>query len=294
MIRKLMEGLRPGWGRTGNLAPLLVAAGISLAPVIAGAQSQTSVPTLRPNELGGARGAETASLSPLPDGGASSITLPQIFDLQRAGQFRDAEAILGWVNDHRLLGHVMAQRYLSSSYHTTYPELAGWLQLYADHPEAPRVYALALKRRPAGSAAPQRPQVDLFQSGTTDDSSIAGDSRWRTGLVRWRKHDLDGAATAFESLAQSAQDSAWDKATAAYWAARAHLKNREPEKVSAWLKVAAQYPRTFYGQLARAALGLDSSFDWSMKPLTPAGVRAVGGQSGGERRGAVGEDGGKV
>ena len=295
MIGKLMKGLRPGWGRTGNLAPLLVAAGISLAPVIAGAQSQTSVPTLRPNDLGGARGAETASLSPLPDGGASSIALPQplgladadryrqIFDLQRAGQFRDAEAILGWVNDHRLLGHVMAQRYLSSSYRTTYPELAGWLQLYADHPEAPRVYALALKRRPAGSAAPQRPQVDLFQSGTTDDSSIAGDSRWRTGLARWRKHDLDGAATAFESLAQSAQDSAWDKATAAYWAARAHLKNREPEKVSTWLKVAAQYPRTFYGQLARAALGLDSSFDWSMKPLTPTGVRAVAANGGGQR-----------
>ena len=169
MIGKLMKGLRPGWGRTGNLAPLLVAAGISLAPAIAGAQSQTSVPTLRPNELGGARGAETASLSPLPDGGASTIVLPQplgladadryrqIFDLQRAGQFRDAEAILGWVNDHRLLGHVMAQRYLSSSYRTTYPELAGWLQLYADHPEAPRVYALALKRRPAGSAGTPAP-----------------------------------------------------------------------------------------------------------------------------------------
>ena len=193
MIGKLMKGLRPGWGRTGSLAPLLVAAGIGLAPAIAGAQQQPSVPTLRPNELGAARGAETASLSPLPDQGASTIVLPQplgladadryrqIFDLQRAGQFREAEAILGWVNDHRLLGHVMAQRYLSPSYRTSYPELAGWLQLYADHPEAPRIYALAMKRQPAGSQAPQRPQVDLFQSGTTDDSSITGDSRWRTG-----------------------------------------------------------------------------------------------------------------
>ncbi|HEY2112324.1 MAG TPA: lytic transglycosylase domain-containing protein, partial [Dongiaceae bacterium] len=82
---------------------------------------------LRPNELAAARGAETASLPPLPDGGASTIVLPQplgladadryrqIFDLQRSGQFRQAESVLGWVNDHRLLGHVMAQRYLSSS-----------------------------------------------------------------------------------------------------------------------------------------------------------------------------------
>src|SRR5258708_36847506 len=123
MIGKLMRGLRPGWGRTGNLAPLLVAAGIGLAPAIAGAQSQPSVPTLRPNELGIARGAETASLSPLPDGGASTITLPQppglahadrypqIFDLQPAGQFREPEAVLAWVNNHRPLGHAQSQPY---------------------------------------------------------------------------------------------------------------------------------------------------------------------------------------
>src|SRR5260370_39062983 len=103
MIGKLLEGLRPGRGRTGNLAPLLVAAGKGLAPAIAGAQTQPFVPILRPNEPGIARGAETASLSPLPDQGASTIVLPQplgladadryrqIFDLQRAGPFRQAE-----------------------------------------------------------------------------------------------------------------------------------------------------------------------------------------------------------
>ena len=38
--------------------------------------------------------------------------------------------------------------------------------------------------------------------------------------------------------------------------------------MSKWLKVAAEHPRTFYGQLARRALGMDSAFDWSVRPLT--------------------------
>jgi soluble lytic murein transglycosylase-like protein len=291
MKGKVKKCPRPGWGRAGVLAPLLVAAGIVLAPVVAHAQ-QSSVPSLRPD---GGRGAETASLSPLPDQGASTVTLPQplgladadryrqIFDLQDAGKFRDAEVLLGWVSDHRLVGHVLAQRYLSAGYRASYGELAAWLQQYADHPEAPHLYALAVRRRPAGAPAPRRPEVDLFQSGTTDDSSIGGNPYWRAGLARWRTHDLAGAAAAFESLAKSLLDSPWDKATAAYWAARAHLKNRQPDQVSTWLGVAAQYPRTFYGQLARRALGLDPSFDWSAKPLTSAGVRAVAANGTGQR-----------
>src|SRR6201995_3989015 len=118
MKGKLKTDPRPGWGWAGNLAPLLVAAGISLAPLVALAQQQTSVPTLRPS---GARDAETASLSPLPDGGAGTMVLPQplgladadryrqIFDLQDDGKSREAEVVLGWVNDHRLLGHVLPQ-----------------------------------------------------------------------------------------------------------------------------------------------------------------------------------------
>src|SRR5215468_4273607 len=293
MKGKVKTDPRPGRGWTGDLAPFLVAAGIALAPLVALAQQQTSVPTLRPS---GERDAETASLSPLPDGGAGTAVLPQplgladadryrqIFDLQDGGKFREAEVVLGWVNDHRLVGHVLAQRYLSASYRTSYDELANWLQLYADHPEAPRLYAFALQRRPAGAPAPHRPVVDLVQTGDeTDDSSIAGNPRWRTGLARWRKHDLAGAADAFEGLAKSDLGSPWDRATAAYWAARAHLKNREPGKVSEWLRVAAQYPRTFYGQLARRALGLDPSFDWSAKPLTASGLRAVAANGTGQR-----------
>jgi soluble lytic murein transglycosylase len=227
--------------------------------------------------------------------GAGSAILPQpialsdadryrqIFDLQRAGRYREAEAIIGWLSDHRLLGHVLAQRYLASDYKASYGELARWLSTYADHPEALRIYALAVSRRPPGDAMPRKPAVDSFHSGTTDDSALAGDPRWRWALALWRRHDLSRAATVFEALAGADQASPWDKAAAAYWASRAHLKNREPAKVSTWLRVASQYPRTFYGQLAIHALGLDPSFDWSLRPLTSAGIRAVAASSVGQR-----------
>jgi soluble lytic murein transglycosylase len=305
MNGKWMMDRRLGRRRNSHLASILIAAGVSLAAASAGAQQQPSVPTLRPADpsmIGAVpagsssrAGAETAALPTSPDLGASAVALPQpldladadryrqAFDLQRAGQYRDAEVVIGWLSDHRLVGHVLAQRYLSPGYTASYRELATWLKLYPDHPEAPRLYALALKRRPAGAAKPQAPAVDLFQTGTADASSISADSRWRAGLSRWRARDLAGAAVAFESLAKTDQDSPWDRAAAAYWAARAHLKNREPAKVSVWLRMAAQYPRTFYGQLARRALGLDPSFDWSVKPLTPAGLRAVAASGVGQR-----------
>ena len=262
---KSVEGPRQGWGRTGHVASFLVAVVLGFAAFDASAQQQSSIPSLRPgtDRLTADR---TAALPPLPDAGAASVVLPeplgladadryrQIFDLQRVGKYRQAELVIGWLGDHRLVGHVLAQRYLASDYRTSYAELARWLSLYADHPEAVRLYALAMQRRPAGSAPPHKPEVDSFQAGTTEGSSIAADPRWQSGLAAWRRHDLGWAASAFEKVASDDHDSPWDRAAAAYWAARAHLKNREPGKVSRWLRVAAQYPRTFYGQLAGRAL----------------------------------------
>jgi soluble lytic murein transglycosylase-like protein len=53
-----------------------------------------------------------------------------------------------------------------------------------------------------------------------------------------------------------------------FWAARAHLVAGDPEQVTRWLGIAAGYPRTFYGLIAKHILGLDVAFDWSPPPLT--------------------------
>jgi soluble lytic murein transglycosylase len=258
------------------------------------------VPSLRPEASGGTQAAfahrpETAALPPNADQTIGSSVVPQplditdasryreIFDLQRQGRFRDAEAVIGWVADHRLMGHVLAQRYLHASYPASYRELSTWLASYADHPESLRIYKLALRKRPAGAAMPRKPEVDVFQAGTPDSSVISGDPHWQAGLAAWRHGNLSGAAGQFELAASARNANPWDISAAAYWAARAHLKNREPAKVSSWLRQAAQYSRTFYGQLARRALGLDPDFDWTAKPMSEASARALALSSKGQR-----------
>jgi soluble lytic murein transglycosylase len=283
---------RPGRGRSNSWGFVLVLAATALGSLPAAAQ-QPLVPVLRP-VLPAAK-PETAALPPPGTPAAGTLAIPQplsvgdadryrqIFDLQRSGQFYQAENVVGWLTDHRLLGHVLAQRYLSPGYRTSYRELALWLDRYGDQPEAWQLYQMALKRRPAGSANPRKPEVDVFHPGTPDDGALGTGSDWRRGLALWRAGNLAGAATAFERAAGDSQANDWNLAAASYWAARAHLKNREPAKVSSWLRRAAQYPHSFYGQLALRALGLGSNFDWSAKPLTQAGVDALARSAAGQR-----------
>ena len=82
----------------------------------------------------------------------------RIFALQTAGQWQAADDQISQLGSPVLMGHVLAQRYLHPrSYRSSYEELAGWLDQYADHPDAQRVHRLALKRRPATAALPRSP-----------------------------------------------------------------------------------------------------------------------------------------
>ena len=279
-----------------------------------------------------------------------------IFALQKAGKWRKADKKIAQLSDQRLMGHVLAQRYLHpTAYRSKYKELSGWLKVYADHPQASRIYKLALKRRPKNYRMPTRPQIRRAEPraaalGTTtakpkkrfyklpskrlnranrraanslkrqirrnalrtrlsvtekllagkkaqrllhraelddgytkvaaawfyygDDqkaynlaSSAAARSRlyvpiadWIAGLAAWRLGDLQKAGEHFEHLATAERASGWNTAAGAYWAARVNLKLRKPAEMSRWLTVASDYPRTFYGLLARRALGRDLQF----------------------------------
>jgi soluble lytic murein transglycosylase-like protein len=81
---------------------------------------------------------------------------------------------------------------------------------------------------------------------------------WTAGLAAWRLGACDEAADAFQRSAAFARN---DELIAAghYWASRAWIRCRAPEKVAANLRAAAQKRETFYGLLAAEALGLDES-----------------------------------
>ncbi|MFS0771271.1 lytic transglycosylase domain-containing protein [Sphingomonas sp. 1P08PE] len=79
--------------------------------------------------------------------------------------------------------------------------------------------------------------------------------RWMTALAAWRQQDCRAAGDAFAGVAARAGDVDL-RAAGFYWAARADMACARPDRVEARLKAAAQYDESFYGQLARQALGL--------------------------------------
>jgi len=126
--------------------------------------------------------AESAPRTPLSQ--RDVLLYKEIFDLQRVGAWKAADALLGRLNSETLLGHVQYQRYMHpTAYRSSYKELAGWLDRYSDHPGANKIYKLALKRRPRGANAPTKPAKG-YMTGSGQQSQELIRVRYRSSLRR--------------------------------------------------------------------------------------------------------------
>lgn len=305
-----------------------------------------------------AQGAETAAIPRFAPGDSRGLPrvissqderlYREIFRVQEIGDWKGADRLIARLTDRRLMGHVLYQRYMHpTAYRSEFKELKSWMAAYADQPGAERIYALAMKRKPAEATPPRRPEASskmrlaslgepiyvyrtkkrrsesqarlveglkeqirrdlrktrftatekrlrgaearrLFDQVEIDQgfaelangwfhhgnakqafrlASPAADrsgehlpmAHWTAGLAAWVIGDLPAAARHFEAVADSDRVVSWDRAAGAYWAARANLKLGNPGMVSVLLVRAARERRTFYGQLARQALGLFGS-----------------------------------
>ncbi len=102
-------------------------------------------------------GAPATSLSRQLDA-ADRARYQRIFALQKDGHWRRADAEIRKLGNRMLLGHVMAQRYLHPrKYRSRYHELKRWLDRYADHPDARRIWRLAMRRKGRDARPPRRP-----------------------------------------------------------------------------------------------------------------------------------------
>ncbi|MEM7044308.1 MAG: transglycosylase SLT domain-containing protein [Pseudomonadota bacterium] len=129
-------------------------------------------------------GSNTGSAAKAPISERNALLYREIFELQEDGAWKAADALLARLDDHTLLGHVQYQRYMHpTAYRSSYGELAAWLKAYGDHPDAKRVYKLALKRRPRGADAPVRPARG-FLTGTGQLSQEIIRVRYRSELRR--------------------------------------------------------------------------------------------------------------
>jgi hypothetical protein len=121
----------------------------------------------------------------------------EIFALQIAGKWRAADQRIDQLSDARLIGHVLAQRYLHpTAYRSKYKELRDWMAHYADHPEARRIYKLALKRRPKNYKHPKRPAVQ--RSGLAASRAATGPKPYRS-TKRLSKKERDRKSTRLNS-----------------------------------------------------------------------------------------------
>ena len=155
--------------RLAQLAGGMCAAALAIGFGSAHAQnlpSETEVETAALTHSDGAAGA----VVPTPLEAADAERYRQIFELQQAGKWRQADILIKAVTDRLLIGHVQFQRYMHpTAYRSKYVELRDWLSEYADHPGARRVYRLALRRKPGSWKAPRRPigVVGLGKVGST-------------------------------------------------------------------------------------------------------------------------------
>ena len=82
----------------------------------------------------------------------------KIYLLQENCKWKSANKYIFKIQNKILLGHIFAQRYLHPTcYRSKYLELYYWLKKYNDHPQAKRIYRLAVKRMPKGYKSPNKP-----------------------------------------------------------------------------------------------------------------------------------------
>ncbi len=85
------------------------------------------------------------------------------------------------------------------------------------------------------------------------------DAEFHAGWIALRFLDDVATAQTHFATAMRIAETPMSKSRFAYWIARAHEAAGEPDKASASYRQAAASPATFYGQLARARLGLEET-----------------------------------
>ena len=123
----------------------------------------------------------------------------EIFSLQEDGQWKKADKIIATLQNTILMGHALEQRYMHpNKYRSKYKELKDWMALYYDHPQAKRVYKLALRRRPSNWKYPTKPDLPRITYGTSYRSeplpgkNLSNSKRRKVRQLRYKIKRLTG------------------------------------------------------------------------------------------------------
>jgi soluble lytic murein transglycosylase-like protein len=209
----------------------------------------------------------------------------RIMALQARGEYRKADALISRLDDTTLVGPILADRYLSDNYISSRNELITWLKQYGSQPAAPAIYTLLKHKSPLSAVLPPTPRPILLPettltAGAAARPSAQGDgASWRrifmAGLQDWQRGDIARAQPLFMRAANMHSISDDSRAAADFWAARAALREQQPEDYLNWLRLAASTDDTFYGMLAARLLGEGFGPTGIAATLTEADIVAV-------------------
>jgi soluble lytic murein transglycosylase-like protein len=298
---------------------------------------------------------------PQPLAPSDAARLRRIFALHAQGETTPAMREAERLQDRRLIGHVLADRWLKAGVVPPLPEVVAWLTDFSDHPDAAAIHAILVRRAPRGMALPAAPAQEalsdgsdvvpeerepttarritrhppldrtvreraregnvaaalasiessrasgayaallkaevaqaLLQQGRDEDAfRIAADAArdsggsafpgYIAGLAAWALNRPEAALAYFEHAARSEIAAPATRAAAAFWTARAAVRARRPQAYVPWMMQAAQEPRTFYGLVARRALGLPMGFAWEREVAGANEAAAIAETAGGWR-----------
>lgn len=220
--------------------------------------------------------ARASSLEPLSE--SDQRFYHAAFSAAERGDFAAAEAAFANTRNRSLVGKLSLVRLMHpTAYTASYDDLTGWLNLYGDEAGADRVYALAMKRKPARAAAPKPPElfVEVAAKGGASDRgrpareayysgdiktalklAKASNERWIAGLAAFRLESYAEARGYFEQVARDPGQDEWLRAAGAFWAARSAGMAGDEAGVRLLLAQAAQSPQTFYGMIAGRQLAI--------------------------------------
>lgn len=196
------------------------------------------------------------------------------------GDFDAAAVAFANAHDRSLAGRLAFAKVMHPTrFSASYDDLNRWLRTYADEAGADRIYALAVKRKPAGKrvAAPIAPELfmgddsapppadkgrasrEAYYSGDVQKAlslAVAGGETWIAGLSAYRLGDTRTAQTYFEQVAHDEHEDEWLRAAGAFWAARVASQAGHERDAQTLLGEAARSPHTFYGMIALRQLAM--------------------------------------
>ncbi|WP_326524576.1 lytic transglycosylase domain-containing protein [Sphingomonas sp.] len=238
-------------------------------------------------ELYTAKGSPRVELAPLVALIAEAPEMPRAAQLARLAKTRGAEALPELPLEQKLIwfdGAPNRRRASTVRSDAAAAALTNLMQPFIKEDRGSEAEALVESR--AGQLTPEaltewRQRVAWIYYAAGDDASArrvsalaqggsgewAAQADWVAGLSAWRLKDFPSAAAAFAGVARRAADADL-RAAGLYWAARADMAAGRPDLVQQRLQGAAQFSESFYGQLARQALGVTA-------PLTAAGEKTT-------------------